>query len=481
VPQEIELKLVLPATTAETFASSGLLPGKPTQQDLEASYFDTPDQSLLAAGISLRIRRSGSERIQTIKRADTSGTGLFSRSEWEMSVQDDTPVSDHRMPLRDASRAVIPAFEVKVERLTWLVEDDAASIELVLDRGAVIAGERQSPVCEIELELKRGEPTAIFALARSIAEVHPVRLGVMSKAERGYALLGPARKAFKADPIRLDPAASSAEAFQALAGLCVRQYRLNEIRLLEASAPEALHQARVSLRRLRSALAIFKPVLADEQVPHFQAEFRWLTAILGEARDLDVLVERAAPGDLKVQLQAAREQAYANIKTAIDSSRVRGLLLDFAQWLAIGDWLNAEATQTLRATPAKAFAKGSLHSLRKRVKKRGAALDTLSDEQRHEVRKAAKRLRYGAEFFGTLFSSGKRARRYRKFTGSLEHLQDQLGALNDLAAAPHVLERLGLTDQAGADGLLAHGKRSKLLHASQQAYADLVDRKSFWS
>lgn len=485
VAQEIELKLVLTAAEADTFLSSGLMPGKPTAQKLRAIYFDTPDNALLAAGISLRIRRAGNKRIQTIKGADTPGAGLFARSEWEVPVRDDHPVFDERTPvpaiLGDTVNSVVAAFEVKVERLTWTVEGDEASVEVVLDRGAAIAGGRQSPVCEIELELKHGEQSAVFALARKIAEAVPVRIGVMTKAERGYALLGSVHKSYKADPIRLDETTASAAAFQAIAGLCIRQYRLNEMLILEDSAPEALHQARVSLRRLRSALAIFKPVLIGGQVPHFQSELRWLTGVLGEARDLDVLVGRVRPGDLKDRLQAAREQAYESVRMAADSGRVRVLLFDLAEWLATGAWLTVEETRTMRELPAKAFAQQSLHSLRKRLKKRVGALKTLSDEQRHEARKAAKRLRYGAEFFGSLFSSGKRSRRLRKFTASLELLQDQLGTLNDLVAAPQVLERLDLMRQPGSETLLAHGKKAKLISASEEAYVDLMDRENFWS
>lgn len=481
---EVELKLVLSQSAADAFLDSGLLEGAPLAQNLQATYFDTPDHVLLGADYALRIRRAGQERIQTIKRADPSGAGLFARSEWERSVRGDLPVLDETTPvsalLGAAVTRIVPVFEVNVERLIWLVEDEAAAIELVLDRGAAIAAERQSTVCEIELELKRGAPSALFALGRKVTEAFPARLGVVTKAERGYALVGPIRTAFKAEPIRLDEAASSATAFQAIAGLCVRQYRLNETLLLRASQPEALHQARVSLRRLRSALAIFKPLLAGEQVQIFQSELRWLTAILGEARDIDVLADTVRDGPLKARLLAAREQAYVNVGAALDSSRVRDLLFDLTEWLACGDWLSAPESQASRDLPAREFATNTLHTLRRRVKRRGAALDTLDDEQRHDVRKAVKRLRYGAEFFEAFFSSGKQARRYRKFVASLEQLQDEVGALNDMVAAPQLLERLNLLDQEGAKAILHHGERSKILAASKEAHADLVDRKNFW-
>jgi triphosphatase len=129
---------------------------------------------------------------------------------------------------------------------------------------------------------------------------------------------------------------------------------------------------------------------------------------------------------------------------------------------------------------SKAVRGETLHALRRRVRKRGKSLASQTDEERHEVRKGAKRLRYGAEFLGSLFPSKKRARRYGKFVKSLEKLQDQLGALNDMATAPSVLDRLGLRDDPGAKRLLAHRKKSKIIDAAAGAYADLLDRKTFW-
>jgi len=311
--------------------------------------------------------------------------------------------------------------------------------------------------------------------------VVPVRLGVVTKAERGYDLLGPRRDAFRAEAVHLDVEASSAQAFQAIAGLCIRHYRLNETLLLDARAPEALHQARVSLRRLRSAIAIFKPLLVGEAVSHLQSELRWLTGLLGEARDLDVLLAKVGPGALHDRLAAAREDAYAHLATALDSRRARALMLDLAEWLATGPWLRDPEQQEARDRPIRAFAAEALDQLRRRVKKRGAAFAQLSSEDRHDVRKAAKRLRYGAEFFATLFAGETRARRYRQFAAALEELQDELGTLNDLAAAPLMLKRLGLLDQPGVAPVLAHRKPSRIIAAAEVAFGDLLDRKPFWS
>ena len=212
-----------------------------------------------------------------------------------------------------------------------------------------------------------------------------------------------------------------------------------------------------------------------------QAELRWLTGVLGQARDIDVLLLKTEPGTLQDHLLQAGDKAYGEVASALSSARARGLLLDLAEWLAIGAWLEAPERQDARDLPASDFAEQALSKLRKRVKKRGASFATLSDEKRHRLRKAAKRLRYGAEFFASLFPGKKHERRCRSFTASLETLQDDLGELNDLATAPHLFARLGLQKLQGADTLLTHRKTSRIMAASQEALSDLMDHKRFWS
>lgn len=469
---EIELKLELSAQAADIFAQW------PPLQDvdcetatLHATYFDTPDHRLARQGVSLRIRRSGRRRIQTVKANGRGGAGLFARDEWERPVRGNVPVLDDANPvaalLGDAAVDVAPMFEVIVERRTWLVPQDGALIELVLDRGVVRAAEREAPICEIELELKSGEPAALFALARQIDADVAVRTGVLSKSERGYRLAGPLAHAHKAEPVVLDPGMTIGTAFGQIVALCLRHYRLNEALLLEAYAPAALHQARVAIRRLRTALSLFRPVLRDEDVTGFQGELRWLAHILGEARDLDVLEIADAGG--RDRLETARGQAHARALQWLASARVRILLLDLTQWLAAGAGLGEKAEQ-----PIAPFAAERLRKRRKRVVRGGKHMKRLSDEARHAVRKDAKKLRYGAEYFGSLFSAKAARRRYERFITRLEAMQDKLGALNDLVTAPRTMARIGLkaeTDMAD---------RPQLLAAAAKAHGKLVDARRFW-
>ena len=482
---EVELKLEVPEEAAAALGASEILSGEPKVQNLHAIYFDTADHALAKAGFSLRIRRAGDKRIQTIKANGTAGVGLFVRPEWEMPVSDDVPVLDHTTPLRamlgDLADEIAPLFEVNVERLTWIVHEGDAEIELVLDGGEVISGARRDRICEIELELRQGASAPLFALARKIDAHVPLHLGVLSKSERGYRLTKRPRSSFKSGKVTLQPEMNAAEAFQHIAQTCIRQFRLNENALRTEASVEALHQARVALRRLRSAFSIFKPLFEnDEKATALREELRSLAAELGEARNLDVLVERAAPGPLRDRLQAAREKAYAQVEAALGSPRARWAMLDLVQWLLDGEWTRNAETSTRREEPARDFAEAALDRVRRKVKKDGRKVATAHDEARHTVRKDAKKLRYASEFFAALFDDKRARRRHKRFLSALESLQDDLGALNDLATAPDELRKLGLEADVDARALLGDGRKKALLCAAAEAHDDLCDAKRFW-
>lgn len=482
VADEVELKLELTPEAADIIEASGLLPGDPETAQQRSIYFDTHDRDLARGGLSLRIRRSGGRRVQTIKAEGDSATGLFARSEWERPVENDTPVLDDITPIRgllDDATGLVPIFEVNVERRSWIVCEGDATIEAVLDRGEVVAGERRVPICEIELELKGGDPAALFALARKIDAEAPARPGVQTKAERGYLLLGPAVTMVKAEPVRLADDITAGEAFRRIVQSCVRQFRRNEALLAVTQEPGALHQARVALRRLRSAFSIFKPILGDAGVD-LREDLRWLASEFGDARNLDVLLERTRPGPLRGRLDDAREAAYARVGDALSSPRARRLMLDLVEWTTGEDWMDSSGGAVLADQPARTFAAAALGRFRRKVKKGADDLAEADDPTRHEVRKDAKKLRYAVEFFAGLFERKREKRRHRRFANALEGLQDQLGALNDLATAPDMLKKAGVADDPDAARLLGGGEKKDLIKEAEAARKDLFDTKRFW-
>jgi inorganic triphosphatase YgiF len=480
---EVELKLEIDAVGFQRLASSDLLGDSDEMLEQTSTYFDTNDNALFAEGFTLRIRKVGTARTQTVKATGPSAS-IFARSEWETSVTGDTPVIDMTSPLinefGDRAKDVRPKFVVVNERRIWNFTENSSNIEVGLDRGSVRSFDRETPILELELELKDGKTEDLFSLARKIEGIVPVRFGVLSKAERGFRLLEAERAVVKAEPVELNREDTACQSFQTIAHSCFRQFRLNESILRSRKNEESLHQARVALRRLRSVITLFKPMLQDNEAKTLFANFRWLAVVLGEARNLDVLLVKGKAGVLRDSLMEKRSAAYDNAIAALDSSRARGLMLDFNEWLYCGDYLSDAATRGERERPASKFA-GEAHDIaRKKLKKHRQDLSGVDDEHRHEARKDAKKLRYAPEFFRSLFPDKRSVRRYKHFVGAMEALQDELGALNDLATGPGVLEEHGLLTLSGADDLILHADKAKLIRTAQDALDDVLDAKRFW-
>ena len=476
---EVELKLELdPADAAAAVASPLFGNGARSTKRLDTVYFDTGDHALHAAGLSFRIRQIGDRRVQTVK-TESATVGLFSRPEWERDV-DGTPPTLADLPEEFTALGLVgalqPVFSAEVERTTIDAGIAGTRIELSIDRGELRNGDHSVSVCELEMEIRDGGAAPLFGLARELDAQVPVRLGVLSKSERGYRL-AQKRGAAKAETPVLAKDITAGEAFRRIVSPCIRQYRLNEDLLRTGGrSVSALHQARIGLRRLRSALSLFRDVVADGRVEALASELRWLAGCLGEARDIDVLIERTEPSDLLDRLHEARDAAYTAIETMLESPRPRALMLDLAEWIECGVWRSSPETLAAREMPVREFAATSLEQARKRLQRRGRKLVHLTDEHRHEARIAAKKLRYASEFFTSLYTRRK-ARDHKLFIDTLEKLQKRLGELNDDAAGIVTLERLGLP--VPPEGVPQHGRRKRLAKAATARHA-VLEAPRFW-
>ena len=214
---EIELKLELDPKDARTLADQGLLrESKSRSERLISVYYDTPGGKLRKNGYSLRVRSTPDGYVQTVKSLE-NGAGLFFRQEWEAAVDSIEPHVEElaRTPAGDVgAKRLRPVVCSAVDRTRWDVHDHHSELEVSLDDGELRADEHDQPVCELEIELKKGEPAAAFHAARKIAHHIPLRLGVLSKAERAFALAdGLFGKPTKAEPVPVRSDMSVAEGF----------------------------------------------------------------------------------------------------------------------------------------------------------------------------------------------------------------------------------------------------------------------------
>ena len=514
-PREIEIKLDIDRADVADLRTR-VLPNIGTTgatERLVSVYYDTPDLALRGHGMTLRVRVTGAGRVQTVKAAPEAGAGLFDRLEWETAIEGDSPDFDALADtpaarvLAKAKGPLGPLFETVVDRTVWQVETADESIELALDEGEVSGRGQRQPISEVELELKRGQPGALFDVLRELNEVASLRLAVSSKSERGFALIeGKTAKPAKAVRVALEPGMTTAAAFQAVMHACIRQFRLNEPLLLQARLPEALHQARVAMRRLRSALSLFKPVIADDGLESLKERLRAVSRDLGEARNLDVYLSASArpeaqengsaPGVLAfvAELEARRRAAYDRLIARLQSGDFCRLMLELFIWIEAGPWL-APADPLRRADReqrVEVFAAALLDERRRKVKRKGRHLDTLAPEARHRVRIQAKKLRYAADFFGSLAVRPKDKRRHAAFIEAMADLQQHLGDLNDIETGHELaLSFAGegasvvapVPDAAFAAGHVSGGqdaRADRLVRAAVEAHGDVIAAKPFW-
>lgn len=234
--------------------------------------------------------------------------------------------------------------------------------------------------------------------------------------------------AVKAPALAIAPQASTDTAFRTVVAACLAHADANAPLVDAAGDPEALHQLRVGYRRLRSAFSLHRSVCrADPQSRALTQRLRSLTAAFGRARDLDVFLEAHAdldPGAVE-RVGDLRGAAYADVAAVLASPAWSQWRTDLQAWLATAS-LGSRHTGTAVRSAAEA-----LTVRRSRIARGGRHLVAVTPAQRHQVRIEAKKLRYGCQFYGSLWPG--RAPQVWAYEQALATLQDQLGLLNDVA------------------------------------------------
>lgn len=271
-------------------------------------------------------------------------------------------------------------------------------------------------------------------------------------------------------------------AFAAIMNNCIDQVQANDIGVAKFHDGECLHQMRVGLRRLRSALSMFEDVLSLPEP--LQADLDWLVGELGPARDWDVLAETTLPkvqsalptamplAELKLAASNQANETHASAAAAVASPRYARAMLALQNWVGSRGWRAAlvPGDKTRLKMRVSAFARTILDKDQARLLKRGRKLSSASAESRHRVRIAAKKTRYAAEFFSSLYPE----RKVRPYVKALSHLQDELGWMNDAAVAERLLASLTEDDGALKEG--AGFVRGYLAGRTQEGKAVLRER-----
>jgi inorganic triphosphatase YgiF len=457
--RETEIKLAVdgPAIdAAEAFFTDA------NERAVESTYFDTEDLDLRRAGIDLRVRRDGNRLFQTIKLSSISDSPL-TRREHETELKEPSPDRAHlrnvlppevRASIRD--RTLKAQFKTVFQRRRRLVPASAPIAEAVFDRGTIEAGDRVMPISEVEFELLDGGDIAgLVRECLAFLDTVPAGFGNEAKSARGFRLAtrtSPAPVYGRTMAIRGESLLS--DTIRNLFRQSIAHF-LGNLPAFTASAPPAsVHQMRVGLRRLRSTVSAFRPVLDPTDGEAILAEARDLFNALGTIRDLDVLVATTLPDIgadiLDARLRRAVEtEARRQRHQAVEAVRKRIAGPDFARfvvnligWVETGRWLlHGRAIERLLARrTAGEFAAVRLESLHRKLVKAGRKARRRDKEAWHRARIAAKKLRYAAEPLLSALDLGPEVT--RDYAQALKRLQETLGALNDVQTAKTLLQEI---------------------------------------
>jgi triphosphatase len=476
---EVELKLL--AEPAQLAALSQAPPivaharNKGSVRLLKSIYYDTPTRALYRAGASLRVRQIGKQFIQTLKLMAGNDGQPLRRGEWECPVPSMMPDIHLLMPvisigLQEAlnREPLQPVFGTEVRRHVRALQLPTGIVEVAFDQGLIKAGDKAAPIGEIELELKHGSPTALYDLASRLSELGNVRPTIRSKADRGFELaFDTPPQVRRLSPPLLSPDMSVDQAFISILQSGLTQLLVNEAAAEDGRNPEGIHQFRVALRRLRCALTLLHSLAPSDALETLRVDAGWLASNLSNARSWDVflsetLVEVANGCDgvegfdaVRALAEDARAASYTTVRETLATPRTSRFQLALGAWIEQRGWRHDVSSDNLAAlaAPVTGFASAALIQRHDKVLKRGRHFKRLPVAARHDLRLAAKKLRYTADFFLPLFDRQASAKRFAR---RLSKLQDRLGRYNDAAATHQLIAQLP-TEAISADSRQALG------------------------
>lgn len=203
--QEIEFKLKLvnenlyPEVIKKVLLSNWHKLSEARVSDYETTYYDTQDNRLNQHGFIFRIRKGLGQYTATVKDSGSHQGGLHVRKEWNIALEDDRPSVQPFLELSIGQilgevigeEPLRPLFQTCFQRTAIdLTTDDGTIIEFAADLGYIVSGEKREPLCEIELELKKGRRESLLKLGAALADTFPLVPEDKSKYARGMALAG---------------------------------------------------------------------------------------------------------------------------------------------------------------------------------------------------------------------------------------------------------------------------------------------------
>jgi triphosphatase len=472
-----------------------------SSRELGNIYFDTPDNWLRNHDIGMRIRSVEGARVQTVKTSGRVVAGLHQRPEFNAPIDSDTPdVSLHPVDiwpedkdLATLQAQLLPLFQTNFTREQWLVgTTDGSQIEVAFDQGIVAAQDKQSAICEVELELKSGQTDALFSLARELSDSGGMRLGNMSKAARGYRLAfdAPARKPKPLTLVNTRTDDTSEDCLVNSLEHALSHWLYHDEVYTDLESTEALIEVRNSTSYIRHILAMYGDIVPRRASAILRQELKWLEEELAWVYRYQCIEELIADKGHVLRKLDAKKILVKQLKqeklqlpdrgqmlSLLASSRYTGLILDLNRWLLTRGWqpfLDDKARKTL-AKSIKAFSKQQLDFTWEELMDT-FPVETFLDAQAYKKQHyKLSRCLYTGISFASIYDKEERMRFRLPWSDLLEGIHDlvQLDVLTPYLGAlegeeKEQLERW-LTRQ-----------QSSILHAMEQTRASSLEAKPYW-
>ena len=478
---EIEFKFCIPAGRLGA-VTAAVRRGRYVPIRMEARYYDTPDAALSSRGIALRLRREGDQWVQTVK---ALGDGPLDRHEHNVprgaAGPDGAPALSPNLHagspagellLRALAKAAGPLAETYGTEMDRITRDvtfaGGGTAELALDTGRVVAHrgtpqEKSARICELEIELKSGSVAGLALLAGRWARQHGLVLSTVSKAERGERLLAPqwARPAAKARTLQWSgngPFLHEPTLQRAVVANCLGQILPNASEIVESADADAdsgtdlaehVHQLRIGLRRLRTALRELNALAPGRFAPTWEPALQDVFQRLGGLRDREQVLramnaelrEAGAPASL---LPATADAPGSAAPDIVRTPAFQSALIELMGFSAAPAEAGSLEDDTAAPTPKEARTRlqKRLRTLRNKVQADGRRIDSLDAQAQHRLRKRLKRLRYLTEFLAPVLDGDE----LTAFLESLRPALDTLGRLQDERVASELYADIASKD-----------------------------------
>ena len=473
----------------------GVAVAPPETVRLDTVYFDTPDLRLARWGVSLRHRagEGWTLKLPPLPSATGGAGSVLERDELSFEggprKPPKTALEIVRAYVRKSELVPVARLATLRKRLRLLDVRGAVLAEVVDDEVSVRDGRRVAArFREIEVESKSAERDGEGIIAPVVTRLRAAGAGAPDPTPKHVRAIGPrSQEPPEVAPPPLSAEASARDVIRGVFAEAVASLLRHDPRVRTGGDPEAVHQARVASRKLRSHLRTFAPLLQAESSEPLRSELGWLAIGLGAVRDREVLLERLRDGARSLPSSDARSAAalLKALETEIEALRITVRAdLDSQRYVDLLETLVATA-QSPAALPEAdqpaaavlpAFASTPWKRLRSAVRQLPG---TPTDPELHRIRILAKRARYAAEAVAPVAGPGAGA-----FARAAAKLQTVLGEHQDSVTAQAWLRaiRVGGRRAFVAGELIAQERR-----AAEEARArwprawNALDRKSLRS